>query len=384
MPQQKYILSDGFELTENPESPNGHRFTMYNKAMEESVLLNESIFFFLKNFEQANTLEAVTDIFAALTESSREEVRPVVRGFRRQMSHRGVLLVHKKNRTDKNFEERGKILPEGHFKDEFRIEKHLSSNVPLHVYTARDTLKNKKVILKVLQFPKKISEKGRARDLKLFEKEFLILSRLSHPNIAGLLDFRNDYAVTEHVEGEELYVKIKDKKEHSLKTRLSWLLQIFEAIAYLHEKNILHGDIHYSNVLITGTGTAKIIDFDLACFVNDPDARTGGMRPFIPPERIDMNAFEFYKNLPDFRSEVHQLGVLTYFAVYGNTPFGEETWRETAGAIRENVPLFADSDNFGNVIPDPLKKFSAVCLKKNPMERFSSATDALINFRNLF
>ena len=378
------MLSDRFELTENPESPIEHRFTMFNKAMEESILLNESIFFFLKNFEQANTLEAVTDIFVKLTESSREEVQPIILDFWQQMSHRGVLLIHKKNRTNKNFEERNKILPEGHFMDEFRIEKHLSSNVPLHVYIARDTLKNKKVILKVLQFPKKISEKGRVHDLKLFEKEFHILRSIAHPNIVLCPDFRNDYAVMEHVDGEELYVKIKDKKEHSLKTRLSWLLQIFEAIAYLHEKNILHGDIHYSNVLITDEGTAKIIDFDLACYADNPNSAIGGMRPFIPPERIDLNAFEFYKNLPDFRSEVHQLGVLTYFVVYGNTPFREETWRETAKAICENVPLFADSDNFGNLIPDSLRKFLAACLKKNPMERFSSATDALINFRHFF
>ncbi len=384
MPQQKYILSDKFKLLENPENPIERQFIMYNKAMEESILLNESIFFFLKNFEQANSLDAVTEVFATLTESSAAEVQPIIHNFWQQMSHRGVLLAYKKSHNYKNFEERNKTFPEGHLIDEFQIEKHLSSNVPLHVYLADDTLKNKKVILKILQFPKKISEKMRAHNMKIFEKEFHILRSIAHPNIVLCLDFRNDYAVIEYVEGEELYRKIKDNKEPGLKTRLNWLLQIFDAIAYLHEKNILHGDIHYKNALITETGTAKIIDFDLACFVDDPNTAIGGMRPFIPPERIDANAFEFYKNLPDFRSEVHQLGVLTYFVIYGNTPFREETWRETAIAICDNVPLFAEADSFGNLIPYSLKQFMATCLKKNPIERFSSATEALINFRNFF
>ena len=236
MPQQKYILSDKFKLLENPENPIERQFIMYNKAMEESILLNESIFFFLKNFEQANSLDAVTEVFATLTESSAAEVQPIIHNFWQQMSHRGVLLAYKKSHNYKNFEERNKTFPEGHLIDEFQIEKHLSSNVPLHVYLADDTLKNKKVILKILQFPKKISEKMRAHNMKIFEKEFNILRSIDHPNIALCLDFRNDYAVIEYVEGEELYRKIKDNKEPSLQTRVSWLLQIFDAIAYLHEK----------------------------------------------------------------------------------------------------------------------------------------------------
>ena len=380
MPQQKFILSDRFELMENPEAPAEHRFTMYNKAMEESILLNEPIFVFLKNFEQPNTLEKVTALFAELTESSPEEVQPVVHDFRQQMMHRGVLLSHKKNRSNKNFEERNIILPDGHFIDEFCIEKHLSSNVPLHVYLADDSKKNKKVILKVLQFPKKMPDRARKHDLKLFEKEFHILRTLYHPRIAVLLDFRNDYAVIEYVEGEELYKKIKKEKEPNLSVRLTWLRQIFEAVAYLHKKNILHGDLHYSNVLISADNTAKLIDFDLACFADDPNTSIGGMRPFIPPERIDLNAFEFFKNLPDFRSEVHQLGVLTFFVVYGRVPFKETTWRETAETICNTVPVLSDTDNFSNTVPDVLKKLLDKSLQKNPAHRFDSCVEMLQHF----
>ncbi len=382
MKEKKYILSDKFELEENIEAPIEHRFTMYNKVMEESIVLNEPIFIFLKNFHKENTLQTVTDIFTELTQSSIEDVQPIIQNFFQQMSHRGVLIPFKIKRGNKIFEERNKVFPDGHFIDEFRIEKHLSSNMPIHVYLAEDTLKNKKVILKVLQFSTKMNEKQREHDLKLFEKEFRILRALAHHNIATCLDFRNDYAVIEYVEGQDLYRKIKDKTTSDLEIRLNWLIQIFEGVAYLHEKNILHGDIHYSNALITNEHTAKIIDFDLACYADDPNTAIGGMRPFIPPERIDLNAFEFYKNLPDFRSEIHQLGVLSFFVIYGRLPFQGETWNETAKAICENVPIFEDTDNFGNDVSANLKNFLDKCLKKNPPERFASAIEAFLSLRN--
>ena len=380
MKEKKFILSDKFELVENPEVPHENRFTMFNKVMEESILLNEPIFVFLKNFEKENSLQTVTDIFAELTQSSKENVQPIIQNFFQQMSRRGVLIPFKIKRGNKNFEERNKIFPVGHFIDEFCIEKHLSSNMPIHVYLAEDTLKNKKTILKILQFSTQMNEKQRDYDLKLFEKEFAILRSITHPNIAACLDFRNTYAVIEHVEGQELYRKIKDKTTPDLAVRLSWLSQVYDAMAYLHKKNILHGDMHYSNVLITNDNTAKLIDFDLACYVNDTNTAIGGMRPFIAPERIDLNAFQFYKNLPDFRSEVHQLGVLSFFVIYGRLPFQGETWNATAKAICENVPNFDDKDNFGNEVSTDLKKFLEKSLQKNPILRFASAGEAVLDF----
>ena len=373
MPQPKFILSDAFELIENMESPVERRFIMYNKSMEESLLLNEPIFCFLKNFQQENTLDAVTDVFAELTKSTAAEVRPIVQSFWQQMADRNVLVPYTAKRGNKEFTEMNRLLSEGYLLDEFRIEKNLYVNVPCHVYLAEDALHHNKVVLKVLQFPTKISAKARAHDLKVFEREFRILRSIVHPHIAACLSFRKTYAVIEYVQGEELYFKIKEKKEPDLAKRWGWLRQIFEAVAYLHEKNILHCDIHYSNVLITAENVAKLIDFDMACYADAANPGTGGMRPFIPPERIDLNAFEFYKNVPNFQSEVHQLGVLSFFVVYGRVPFKETTWHATAQAICDTAPILADTDNFGNTVPKDVRTFLQKCLEKNPALRFASA-----------
>jgi len=101
-----------------------------------------------------------------------------------------------------------------------------------------------------------------------FLRERQILARLSHPNIARLLDGGisedgRSYLVMEYVEGAPL-LDYCAKHELGLNARLDCALQVCAALQFAHRQLIVHLDIKPSNVLVTDDGEVKLLDFGIA------------------------------------------------------------------------------------------------------------------------
>ena len=91
------------------------------------------------------------------------------------------------------------------------------------------------------------------------------LARLEHKNIARLLDagVTNEgtpYVVMEYIEGRQLD-QVCDDPALSLQDKLRLMLQLCEAVAYVHRNLILHRDLKPSNVMVNSEGTVKLLDF---------------------------------------------------------------------------------------------------------------------------
>lgn len=101
-----------------------------------------------------------------------------------------------------------------------------------------------------------------------FERERQILADLTHPNIARLLDGGSledgsPYFVMEFVDGDPITDWVSQNKL-TLQDRI-WLFQdVCGAVRHAHQNLIVHRDITPSNVLVTKTGTVKLIDFGIA------------------------------------------------------------------------------------------------------------------------
>jgi len=101
-----------------------------------------------------------------------------------------------------------------------------------------------------------------------FERERQILADLTHPNIARLLDGGSledgsPYFVMEFVDGDPITDWVTQNKL-TLQDRI-WLFQdVCGAVRHAHQNLIVHRDITPSNVLVTKTGTVKLIDFGIA------------------------------------------------------------------------------------------------------------------------
>ena len=167
------------------------------------------------------------------------------------------------------------------------------------------------------------------RDLLLqrFERERDILASLEHPHIARLYDAGVDgrgqpYMALEYVEGVPI-----DRwcREHasSVRTRLTLLLDVADAVAFAHSRLVIHRDLKPANILVTAAGQVRLLDFGIAKLLEggaDAEStltRAGGQPltlSYASPEQIRGEAI-------GTASDVYSLGVLGYELVAGARPY---------------------------------------------------------------
>ena len=258
----------------------GERYGLLDTASGECIIINDTMYQFLKQYETPKTLEDVAQFFATTFDSILQEVLPIVKQFFKEMKERGVIL----NPQKVEHFEIIKPYTTGTLVDHYRIEKNLSTNLPLEVYKATNTRTEQLVILKLLRIPTHLSQKRTNEWRKKFRKEFKIQKILrGHPHICQLLDLKLDYAVSEWIEGISLRRRLDEGIAPAAALRDALLIQIIDAYAFMHHKNILHGDVHFSNILLSNDTDIKVIDFDLAHRLTDKKKSAsvrGGMPDF--------------------------------------------------------------------------------------------------------
>ena len=190
------------------------------------------------------------------------------------------------------------------------------------------------------------------------QREANVLSRLSHPNVARILDVglhkEHPYLVLEYISGESL-VDYCNANKLTTAERLDLFLQTCRGIQHAHQNGILHRDIKPANVMITevdGQPTAKVIDFGLAYLLDDdksPELTTNvlgvGSPLWMSPEHVRGRVFNEIQGLlrVDTRSDVYSMGCLLYQLLSGSTPIPLETFkqltvRELLAKIEEEIP----------------------------------------------
>ncbi len=400
MRRTKYVLNPFFEFIESHEIESldtnftfnddifqkvkqKELFVLSNKRRDAIFFINPTIKFFLEAFQSSQFLNNVLTSFAALAEASVEETEPIVQSFFDDMQDRGILISNQvANKISKiNFKEAFKT---GDVFENYTVIDPLSINRFLHVYLAEKG--GEKVVLKMLVLPDDMPEKGKNYYKRFFNQEFELIKEVgNHALICQLLDWNveKNYAVLEYIEGQSLR-KLSENTILTLTQRLDVINQILKSVAILHDKKILHGDIHASNFLIKNDLTVKLIDFDLANrehLQRTEILHEGGVHEYIAPEKIDQNSFDMVKERSDYRSEVYQLGVIMYLLLFRKLPFKALTWHElTLKIINEEPHYDIDkiegmpiNEEISSIVVDFLRK----CLSKKPKNRFENAGDAL-------
>ena len=140
----------------------------------------------------------------------------------------------------------------------------------------------------------------------LLRKEYEIGGSFDHPNICPTMDFRNIPAlgnciVTQWIDGNNLAELLPTLKARSLTKKI--ILELCDALEYLHRNQIIHRDLKPSNIMITRNGqNVKLIDFGLtdadwyATFKNP-----AGTKDFISPEQMAGESV-------DCRADIYSLG----------------------------------------------------------------------------
>jgi predicted Ser/Thr protein kinase len=163
--------------------------------------------------------------------------------------------------------------------------------------------------------------------IERFARERDILASLEHPNIARLYDAGVDelgrpWLALEYVPGRAIDAHCR---AHGATTRerVRMLLQVCDAVAYAHDRLVVHCDLKPSNILVTGDGQVRLIDFGIAKLMQagrtqDSDLAEATGRALTPdyasPEQLRGDALST-------ASDVYSLGVIAYELLAGSRPY---------------------------------------------------------------
>ena len=256
----------------------------------------------------------------------------------------------------------------------FRIIEKLGHGGMGEVYLAEDTRLGRKVALKFLA-----PELARDREsLIRFRNEARAAAELSHPNIATIFDFDEvdgkPFLILEYLEGQTLRERCAQGP-----LPIDDVARIGKALAAglseAHSQGIVHRDMKSANVMLTGKGEVKILDFGLAHRIDATritrEGTTLGTISYMSPEQArGERATE--------RSDIWSLGIVLYECLTGRLPFIGE-----GSLILEQIKASPVPPPTGlrTGVPMELEQIVLRCLEKDPDLRFQHADELLASFR---
>jgi len=252
------------------------------------------------------------------------------------------------------------------------------------VFRADDRLTGQKVALKqvvVAATELEFTTDGAASDsqeaLLGLVTEFRTLSGLRHPNIISVLDYGFEIApdtgeshpyftmtLIEEAETVATYTESRD-----LSVKIGVLIQVLQALAYLHRRGILHRDLKPGNVLVTPQGQVKVLDFGLALATNSDTQQKGevmGTLAYMAPEVL-------WGKSTTAATDLYAVGVMAYELITGSNPYGDSPGQMVMNILNMAADL--------SRIPDEaIQEVVGRLLEKEPLDRYENAGEVIAAF----
>jgi len=266
----------------------------------------------------------------------------------------------------------------------YRLLRTIASGGMGTVYDARHRRLGRPFAFKLLHVGGRIS-RGEAQRIK---SEWRTHGRLSHPNIvaatdAGVVDGQ-PYLVTERVEGIDLSSLVRSQGPLTPADACELIRQAATGLQYVHDQQIVHGDVKPSNLMLSTGGVVKLLDLgtakqlDVAGFDGLERATTHGTLAYMAPEQLTHreSAVSGGASPENYRSDIYSLGCTLYFLLTSQPPFGnqqESSNQELIEAHRSQPP----PQIVGLASDDPLHRLLDRTLAKDPADRPQSMQELI-------
>lgn len=250
----------------------------------------------------------------------------------------------------------------------YELHEKLGSGGMGSVYRARDKLTDTIIALKrvTAQFAQPSDENGLQISLA---NEFQALASLRHPNIIPVLDYGFDkglpYFTMKYIPAARTITEVG--KEAGYPEKIKLLIQMLQALAYLHRRGIIHRDLKPQNALIDEEGNVMLLDFGLA--EENPkasgDGTISGTLAYIAPEVLQGEA-------PTEASDLFAFGLIAYEIFAGYYPFDEANIVNLVTDIIKNMPELNELD-----ISLEFETIFSRLLAKTPDLRYRQSTQVM-------
>jgi serine/threonine protein kinase len=235
------------------------------------------------------------------------------------------------------------------------------------VYLARDVDLGRDVAIKVSR-----SIDGEDLELgRILVNEGRILAELQHPSIVtifdiGKLDEGGSYLVLEYLDGGTLHDSLRDEPNQiSRQLLIDILIEVADALDYVHRRGYLHRNIKPRAILQDGGGRPRLSSFEVAVQRAGlkSSVEIAGTPHYMAPEQLRKEA-----KLLGPHTDVWGFGVTLYEALTGERPFlgaGFQELFQVIPSVSPKEPIAKDPS-----IPPELNRICMKCLRKDPRERY--------------
>ena len=258
----------------------------------------------------------------------------------------------------------------------YTLERELGGGGMSRVFVADESRLRRKVVVKVLS-----PELAQGISAERFEREIQLAASLQQANIVPVLNAGESaglpFYTMPFVEGESLRVRL-GRGPATIAEAVSVLRDVARALAYAHERGVVHRDIKPDNVLLSG-GAAVVTDFGIAKAISASRTESGagatltqlgtsiGTPAYISPEQAAGDPDV------DHRADIYSFGCMAYELITGRPPFVARTpQRLLAAHMSEAPPPIAE---LRPETPPALAAMVMRCLEKEASARPQSAAE---------
>ncbi len=261
----------------------------------------------------------------------------------------------------------------------YTVERELGGGGMSRVFLARDRVLDRRVVVKVLP-----ADLAAELSAERFKREIAVSASLQHPHIVSVLSAGDvdgmPYFIMPFVDGESLRQRLVRRGPLPVGELVPILRDVARALAFAHERGIVHRDVKPDNVLLAH-GSAVLTDFGVAKALSDARSTTApsatgaltrvgtslGTPDYMAPEQAAGG------DGVDHRADIYAFGVMAYELLAGSVPFaGRSLPQLLAAQIAEAPPPLAARRP---TAPAALVNLVMRCLEKDPDQRPQTAAE---------